>query len=181
MIHLKKEIDIFDYARDIAQALPKGILLVSEAEDCVNAMTIGWASIGIEWATSIFTVYVREGRFTRELLDRTGEFTVCAPYGDKFSKTVNKALGLCGSKSGRDIDKIAKSGLTLVDADIVRPPAIKEFPLTVECRVVFQQIQPVKEIAAKFGKFYPADKLEEYGGVHIAYYGEILKSYIISE
>lgn len=178
---MKKEINAFDYAGEIYKSLPKGILLVSEAEDCVNAMTIGWATIGIEWGTQIFTVYVREGRFTRELLDRTGEFTVCTPFGEKYSKQVAKALGICGSKSGRDVDKIAQAKLTPIDAEIVRPPAIKEFPLTIECRVVFQQIQPVKEIARQFEKFYPADKLDAYGGAHIAYYGEILKSYIIEE
>lgn len=176
---MKKDVEIFDYAGEIYRELPRGILLVSEAEDCINAMTIGWATLGIEWGKKIFIVYVREGRFTRELLDRTGEFTVCIPHGEEKDKKVAKALGICGSVSGRDADKIAKAGLTLVDADIVRPPAIKEFPLTIECRVVFQQIQPVKEISSRFKNFYPAEKLEEYGGAHIAYYGEILKSYII--
>ena len=178
---MKKEVEIFDYAGEIFKALPRGVLLVSEAEDCINAMTIGWATLGIEWGKKIFAVYVREGRFTRELLDRTGEFTVCIPYGEEQDKKVAKALGICGSISGRDADKIAKAGLNLVDAEIVRTPAIKEFPLTVECRVVFQQIQPIKEISSRFKNFYPADKLEEYGGAHIAYYGEILKSYILED
>ena len=177
---MKKEINLFDYAAEIYKELPRGILLVSEAEDCVNAMTIGWATFGVEWGVPIFAVYVREGRFTRELIDRTGEFTVCAPYGENDSKKISKALALCGSKSGRDVDKIAKAGLTVVDADIVRPPALKEFPLTVECRVVYQQIQPVKEISSKFKKFYPADDDGEFDQ-HIAYYGEILKSYIVSD
>ena len=178
---MKKEVEIFDYAGEIFKALPRGVLLVSEAEDCINAMTIGWATLGIEWGKKIFAVYVREGRFTRELLDRTGEFTVCIPYGEEQDKKVAKALGICGSTSGRDADKIAKAGLNLVDAEIVRTPALKEFPLTVECRVVFQQIQPIKEISSRFKNFYPADKLEEYGGAHIAYYGEILKSYILED
>ena len=65
----KKEINVFDYAGEILKALPKGILLTSEAEDCVNAMTIGWGTLGIEWGVPIFAAYVREGRFTRELLD----------------------------------------------------------------------------------------------------------------
>ncbi|MBQ7629430.1 MAG: flavin reductase family protein, partial [Selenomonadaceae bacterium] len=132
---MKKEVNAFDYAGEVFKALPKGVLLVSEAEDCVNAMTIGWGTIGIEWGAPIFTVYVRESRFTRELLDRTGEFTVCVPFGEKYSDKVTKTLGICGSKSGRDVDKLAKAGVSLVDADIVRPPAIKEFPLTFECRV----------------------------------------------
>ena len=172
----KKEINIFDYAGEILKALPRGILLTSEAEDCVNAMTIGWGTLGIEWGTKIFTAYVRESRFTRELLDRTGEFTICVPYGEnKNSQQVTKALGICGSKSGRDTDKFDESKLTLVDAEEVRSPAIKEFPLTLECRVVFQEVQQIKKISSKFAKFYSKDD------PHIAYYGEILKAYIIEE
>ena len=172
----KKEINIFDYAGEILKALPRGILLTSEAEDCVNAMTIGWGTLGIEWGTKIFTAYVRESRFTRELLDRTGEFTICVPYGEnKNSQQVTKALGICGSKSGRDTDKFAESKLTLVDAEEVRSPAIKEFPLTLECRVVFQEVQQIKKISSAFKKFYSKDD------PHIAYYGEILKAYIIED
>ena len=176
---MKREINPFDYAGEIFKALPTGILLTSEAEDCVNAMTIGWGTIGIEWGVPIFTAYVRTSRFTYDLIERTGEFTICAPYGEKFSKEVTKAVGLCGSKSGRDMDKLAKAGVHLVEADIVRPLAIKEFPLTLECRVVFSQEQPIKEISSRFKKFYVPNTA--HSEPHVAYYGEILKAYIIEE
>ena len=176
---MKREINPFDYAGEIFKALPKGILLTSEAEDCVNAMTIGWGTIGIEWGVPIFAAYVRTNRFTHDLIERTGEFTICAPYGEKFSKEVTKAVGICGSRSGRDMDKIAKAGLHLVEADIVRPPAIKELPLTLECRVVFSQLQPIKDISDRFGKFYTPNTA--HSEPHVAYYGEILKAYIIED
>ena len=175
---MKKEINPFDYASDIFKALPTGILLTSEAEDCVNAMTIGWGTIGIEWGVPIFAAYVRKSRFTYELMERTGEFTICAPYGE-LSKEAAKAIGICGSKSGRDMDKLAKAGVHLVEAVIVRPPAIKELPLTLECRVVFSQLQPIKEISPRFSKFYVENTA--HSEPHVAYYGEILKSYIIED
>ena len=175
---MKREINPFDYASDIFKALPRGILLTSEAEDCVNAMTIGWGTIGIEWGVPIFTAYVRTTRFTYELMERTGEFTICAPYGE-LSKTAAKAIGICGSKSGRDVDKLAQAGVHLLEADIVRPPAIKELPLTFECRVIFSQLQPIKDIDSRFGKFYVPNTA--HSEPHVAYYGEILKSYIIEE
>ena len=173
---MKREINPFDYAGDIMKALPGGILLTSEAEDCVNAMTIGWGTLGIEWGVPIFVAYIRTNRFTYELIERTGEFTICAPYGEP-SKDVKKAIALCGSKSGRDMDKIAKAGLHVVEAEIVRPPAIKELPLTLECRVVFSQEQPIKNINSKFKKFYP--DAGDHSAPHVAYYGEILKAYIV--
>ncbi len=173
---MKKEINVFDYAGEILKALPQGILLVSEAEDNVNAMTIGWGHLGIEFGVPIFAICVRESRFTYELLERTGEFTICVPRGEKFSDQVRKALGICGSKSGRDTDKIAQAKMTLVDSDEVRSPAIKEFPLTLECRVVYSEVQDVKKIASQFAK-----KFYQTGDAHKIYFGEILKSYIIED
>ena len=182
---MKREINPFDYAGDIFKALPKGILLTSEAEDCVNAMTIGWGTLGIEWGVPIFAAYVRTGRFTHELLERTGEFTICVPYGDKFSKEAAKAIGFCGSHSGHDLDKIAKLGVHFVEAEIIRPPAIKELPLTLECRVVFSQVQEIKSISYRFDKFYPKGVDSSNVGAnedpHVAYYGEIVKAYIIED
>ena len=163
---MKREINAFDYAGEIFKALPRGILLTSEAEDCVNAMTIGWGTIGIEWGVPIFAAYVRTSRFTYDLLERTGEFTICAPLGE-LSKEAAKAIGICGSKSGRDVDKLAQAGVHLVEADIVRPPAIKELPLTFECRVVFSQEQPIKDINSRFGKFYVPNTA--HSEPHVAY------------
>ena len=171
---MKREINPFDYAGVLLKALPHGILLTSEAEDCVNAMTIGWGSLGIEWGVPVFTAYVRVSRFTYELVERTGEFTICASTG-VLSDESSKLVALCGSKSGRDVDKLAKAGAHIIEADIVRPPAIRELPLTLECRVVFSQLQPVKDISSRFKKFYPGEPADP----HVAYCGEILKSYII--
>ena len=175
---MKREINPFDYASDIFKALPGGILLTGEAEDCVNAMTIGWGTLGIEWGVPIFAAYVRTSRFTYDLIERTGEFTICAPYGE-MSAAAKKAIGICGSKSGRDLDKLAKAGVHLVDAEIVRPPAIKELPLTFECRVVYSQLQEIKDISSRFKKFYPDEG--EHSAPHVAYYGEILKAYLIED
>ena len=111
----RKKIDIADYAKNILEALPKGVLLTSRAGDRVNSMTIGWGTLGIEWSTPIFVAFIREHRFTRELLDKNPEFTVNIPFGE-FNK---KILGICGSKCGRSLDKISEAGLTLVDSEIV--------------------------------------------------------------
>ena len=171
----KKEINIFDYAGEIYKNLPRGILMTTEAEDCVNAMTIGWGTIGIEWGVPIFTAYVRKSRFTHELIERTGEFTICSPFGENLSDKAKKIISICGSKSGRDTDKLAEVNATIIQADMIRPPAIKEFPLTIECRVVYQVDERIKDISSKFKKFYPNEN------PHTAYYGEILKAYIIEE
>ena len=87
---MKRKIDVFEYAKDITTAISKGILITTKANK-INAMTIGWGSLGIEWGLPIFTAYVRTGRFTAEQLQKNPEFTINIPVGD-FNK---KILGVC--------------------------------------------------------------------------------------
>ena len=178
---LKKQINVFDYANEILQALPQGILVVTEAEDCVNAMIIGWGTMGVEWSVPIFAIYIREGRFTRELLDESREFTVSIPYGE-YDRSIVK---ICGAQTGRNIDKFKEAGLTRVAGEAVSSPAVKELPLTLECKVVFRKEQGIGLIDKKFSNMYPADVDSAATGAnkdcHIAYYGEIVKAYIIED
>ena len=95
-------------------------------------MVIGWGYIGRVWERPVFIAYVRTSRYTSELIDSNPEFTVNVPVNG-FTK---EAFALCGSKSGRDMDKISMAGLSLVEPEVISVPAIKEFPLTLECRVV---------------------------------------------
>lgn len=59
-------------------------------------MIIGWGELGISWALPVFTVYVREGRFTRQQLDANPAFTVSIPVG----KIDPKIFRVCGTMSG---------------------------------------------------------------------------------
>jgi len=177
---MKRKIDPWDYAGQIARALPGGILLTGAAEGKVNPMTIGWGTIGIQWATPIFTVFVRENRFTRQLLDRNPEFVISAPLGEAGRQIVS----LCGTKSGRDLDKVKAAGLTLEPPEIVTVPAIRELHLTLECRVIYRQAQDPKAITEEnLRRFYPQDVDSSFHGAnrdfHIAYYGEIVAAYIV--
>ena len=72
---MKQEINVFEYAKEITSAIPKGILITTKV-DKVNSMTIGWGSLGIEWGLPIFTVYVRTGRFTAEQLQKIFPWTI---------------------------------------------------------------------------------------------------------
>ena len=176
---MKRKIEVFDYASEIMKRLAKGVLLTTKANGKVNTMSISWGALGIEWNKPIFTTYVREGRFTRELLDANGEFTVNVPVdGSDLS-----LIGKCGSVSGRDTDKIAANNLTLVDGDLVSVPAIKEYPLTLECRIVYKQLQDKNAISeADKARFYPDLPSTNCAGnrdYHIAYFGEIVAAYIV--
>ncbi|MCQ5323775.1 hypothetical protein NE593_11655, partial [Megasphaera massiliensis] len=65
------------------------------------------------------------------------EFTVNIPVG-AFDRSI---LGMAGTTSGQDGDKIEKIGLTLVDPEVISVPGIIDLPVTLECRVLFQKDQ----------------------------------------
>ena len=173
---MNKTVDAFDYAGYICKAMKKGILLTTKSGDKVNTMTIGWGKIGIEWNRPVFIAYVRETRYTKSMLENSGEFTVNIPYGQLDSNI----LGYCGKKSGRDTDKIADLGLTLVESAVVSVPGIKELPLTLECRVIYKQAQDLNMLPDEIlDRFYPVMDAEGFRDYHIAYYGEIVNAYLI--
>ena len=174
---MKRFIAPFDYANIITKAMkPDGILLTAKADGQVNTMTIGWGTIGIQWGKPIFIAFVRGCRHTKGMLDKNPEFTVNIPLGEIDPKI----LTFCGTKSGRDTDKFAVLGLTKEEPEVISVPGIKELPLTLECRVVYSQQQvPEAFLSEAVRKIYPADSQSIHDDFHTAYYGQIVKAYII--
>ena len=135
-------------------------------------MTIGWGKLGIEWNRPIFIAYVRESRYTKQMLEANGEFTVNIPI-DGCDPQI---LKFCGIKSGRDTDKIRELGLTLEPSECISVPGIKELPLTLQCRVLFRNVQDETKLPKSIKqRFYSAINAWDY---HIAYYAEIVGAYI---
>ena len=174
---MKKKIDLWEYAGTILGQVGKGILMTTKAEGAANPMTIGWGTLGVEWSRNIFTVFVRQSRYTKELLDKNGEFTINVPMGGD----VKNILGLCGRKSGRDMDKVQELGLHLEEPEVISVPGIKELPLTLECRVIYRQDQVLDEVRPDLREhYYPAGTVEE-NNFHTAFYGEVVAAYIIED
>lgn len=176
-----KQIDAVEYLPHIMKELRKGILLSTKNGDKYNAMTIGWAQAGVEWGKMFFTVYVRHGRFTHKQIEATKEFTINVPL-DRESAA--KAVAYCGSRNGEKIDKFADCGLTIVDGVSVKSPAIKELPLTIECKVIYQQEQmpsnmPSDVLASCYPQDVPSDNPMANRDFHTVYYGEIVNAYIL--
>lgn len=175
---MKKQVNVFDYAGHICSSMKKGILLTTASGEKVNTMTIGWGHVGIEWGRSIFIAYVRESRFTKQMLEENGEFTVNIPYGE----CDGKILGYCGSRSGRDTDKIKDMNLTLEQPSTISVPGIKELPLTLECKVIYKQEQDLSQIPEDIlQRFYPTEESTGRPDGHTVYYGEILDAYLIED
>ena len=121
---MKRTIDPLEHASDIMKAVENGVLITAKKDSRVNPMTVSWGGLAIEWGKPLFIAFVRKTRYTKEFLDATGEFTVNLAQGT-FDK---KITALCGSKSGRDIDKVKAAGLTLEEPLEINAPASASFP-----------------------------------------------------
>ncbi len=176
---MKEKINLTEYAQKITEALPKGILLNTNG-DKFNSMVIGWGALGTVWGLPAFTVYVRENRYTKGQLDNTGEFSVSIPL-DKAVPQIGK---ICGMRSGRDIDKVREAKLTLEEPEKINTPGVKEYPLTLECKILYKQRQELSLIPEDIrASMYPpdVDGLNPMANrdAHTAYIGQIVDAYII--
>ncbi len=134
-----------------AQAIapsPANLLVAVDGEGRPNAMTISWGFIGEMWHKPIFIAAVRPSRYTYQLLEETPEFTVNVAYPQ-----LQKVLDLCGSKSGRDVDKFKECNLTPIPAQQVKPPLIDECAICYECKVIHTaQAEPHTSHRLYFGE-----------------------------
>ena len=140
-------------------------LLTAGNQKKFNTMTISWGSMGVMWGKPVFTVVVRPQRYTKEFVDNNDIFTVSF-YPDKYKK----ALGILGTKSGRDTDKISESALTPLYMDDT--VAFEEAHTIFICKKLHggQQLDPSTFIDASLDStIYPG---KDY---HFYYTGEIVK------
>lgn len=165
-----KEIKFNEYSTELMNQLSKGAFLTVKNGEKINTMTIGWGNLGVIWMKPVFTVLVRFSRYTYELIQDAGEFTVSVPLNNNLAKT----LAFCGTRSGRDYDKFKECGLTLRDGVKVDTPVIEDCELHYECKVIYKQVmEPAaldKEIRnAKYSN----------NDYHVMFYGEIVSSYLL--
>lgn len=177
---MKEKIDVFSYSTHILQALAGGILLTTSDGNRVNTMTIAWGMLGIDWNLPVFITLVRTSRLSYEFLLANPQFTINVPTGP-FDRRI---VGIAGTKSGRDLDKIATLGLHLEAPEQIGVPGIREFPLTLECNVIYRQAQDPAAIPAKLREaFHPAQGTDLGKALnrtyHTAFYGQIVAAYII--
>lgn len=149
-----QEVSFEKYAPQVIQTLPKGAFLTVSHAGRDNTMTIGWGNIGVIWNKPIFTVLVRPSRFTFGLLEASGEFTVSVPLTD-----MSKALALCGSKSGRDMDKFAAAALqklpgTKITRKMVRAMAKNSGPMYIRINRNDLPVLTPEEGEYQIGKLY---------------------------
>ena len=162
--------DLTKYFKIATEILPKGAFLTTKDGEKVNTMTIGWGSFGFEWGIPVAEVMIRESRFSKIAADKNLEFTLTFPYDD----STKEALVYCGSKSGRDVDKIAECNITIKSANKISTPVISCKGLVFECKVIAKS-----EMSLDLTSVEIIDKWYKNGDMHTFYYAKIEDCYEI--
>ena len=142
-----------------------GAFLTVNGRDGTNVMTVSWGFIGFMWNKPHFITVVRPQRYTKQILDNGAySFTISIPFDGRLKEE----LAICGTKSGRDIDK--SQIVRLIPAKAVTSPVVEGCGLYYECRIsMAQQFDPGQTPPA-VAKWYNND-------FHFMYFGEIVACY----
>ena len=140
----------------------KWALLTAGDKDSFNTMTISWGGLGTLWGKPVASVYVRQSRYTHDFLDKNDYFTVSF-----YPEACRKTLGVLGSRSGRDMDKMHESGLTPAAAG----PSVTfaEAECTLVCKKLFRQTLDPANIPGEI-----VDALYQTDAPHDLYIGEVV-------
>jgi flavin reductase (DIM6/NTAB) family NADH-FMN oxidoreductase RutF len=128
-----------------------------------NTMTASWGGLGVLWGKDVAFIFIRPTRYTYEFANRNALFTLSF-----FDTSYHEALTVCGTHSGRDIDKAAKTGLTPI---VFKDGAIgfKEASEIILCRKLYTyDFDPARFLDPAIENLYP-DK-----DYHRMFIGEIL-------
>ena len=144
-----------------------GLLIAAGDKNGFNEMTIGWGAVGNLWApnNATMTVYVAQGRYTHQFMEKTKYFT-----GMVFDDAHKDILRYMGTHSGRDGDKVKALGLhTLYTKN--GTPYFAEASEVYECRMAYHTTFDPKNFESDLPKNFYA---HFNAGYHTEYIGEIV-------
>lgn len=133
-----------------------------------NTMTASWGGMGVLWNKKVAFCVIRPSRHTYSLIEQADTFTLSF-----FEEKYRGVLNFCGSHSGRDVDKIASTGITPVIAGEGQGPVyFAEAKLVLVLKkLYYQDINPDNFLDPGIEKNYNG---KDY---HRLYIGEIVNCY----
>lgn len=164
-----KKANIYELPMNPFQKIGNEWMLITakKADGTFNTMTASWGGAGVLWGKPVITAYIRPQRYTKEFVDAGEMFTLTF-----FDGACKKEMGYLGKVSGRDEDKVAKTGLTPVQVE--GEPTFAEAKLVLVCRKLYEDtIKPeLFKDASIDGKWYPE---KDY---HTMYIAEVTEAYV---
>ena len=164
----REPLDFYDCASEMLHRMRTcGVLCtVTDKAGRTNVLTLGWNQLGPSYhGHPILTIAVSPLRYSWRFLEKVPEFVIAVPNDD-----LKAAAELCGTKSGRDMDKFEAAGLTRVPSAHVAAPSILECPVNAECRV-YTRIHPSHMLLTPEHRRRPVEEQ------HTIYFAEVLGTY----
>lgn len=109
------------------------MLVTAGTPDDFNTMTASWGGMGILWGKPVAVIFVRPQRHTFGYVETASHFTLSF-----FDETYRDVLNYCGTHSGRDVDKMAETGLSPAPVDDLGV-IFTEARLAIVCRKLYAQ------------------------------------------
>lgn len=156
---------------DAFQLIGKEWMLITAGDSTsYNTMTASWGGIGWLWNKPVAFIFVRPERYTHEFIEKNGRLTLSF-----FPEDYRSALQICGSKSGRDCDKVKEAGISpkQLESGAI---TFNEARMALDCRKLFKaEMEQAnfldKELLEKWYHDKPG------GGFHTVYVVEIENVY----
>lgn len=161
-------IDIKNFTLNPFEIKHKWMLIsAAKSDGSVNTMTASWGGFGVMWNKEVVFVFIRPQRYTKEFVDAADRFSLTF-----FDDSHKKALGYLGKVSGRDEDKINKTGLSIVHQEGI--PYFEEAELTIFAKKLFVQRLDESSFLTReeIKQWYPE---ADYHYMYIAEITEVLK------
>ena len=116
-------------ASNMLYPVPAVLVGCRDEEGRDNLMTAAWAGTICSDPVMV-SVSIRKERFSHDIIENTGEFTISLT-----TTGLARATDFCGVRSGRDIDKFKEMKLTKLESAVIGAPGVAESPVVMECRV----------------------------------------------
>lgn len=163
-----KEISTYKIEENVIDLIAKQWMLITAGnKDSYNTMTAAWGGFGFLWNTPVAYIFIRPQRFTFEFAENNDDFTLSF-----FEKKYKNILSYCGTHSGKEVDKVKETGLTVKQTDAGNI-YFEEAKLVVECKkLYYHDVNPENFNDRLINRNYPN---KDY---HRMYIGKVMKCWI---
>lgn len=166
-----KPITIKELDENVFETIGKEWMLVTAGtETHFNTMTASWGGMGWLWNKPVVFVFIRPERYTFEFMEQNDCFTLS--FLGEEGKAVHK---VCGSKSGREVDKVKETGLKPLFTERGNV-CFEQARLTLECRKLYESVLSEADFidTSLIGQWYGGG----HGGMHHLYVAEIVNAFV---
>ncbi len=140
------------------------MLITAKDGDRINAMTASWGGVGVLWGKNTAFIFVRDSRYTKELIDNSDYFSLTF-----FDSSYKSAMKYFGIVSGRREDKFKTSKMNINYFEEI--PFIDEGNFVICCKKMSATpILPEQFLDPTIKDQWYAD-----GDLHTMYAGEIVQ------